>query len=88
MSGKANFPETGLQASLGTLAVLFDPHREIALNERIAPMIAEIRSLILDGYIPTVRLVLCNNGARWTGQADAHYDRAQVFRVGPGAPKT
>ena len=40
------------------------------MNERIAPPIAEIRSLILDGYIPTVRLVLCNNGARWTAQAE------------------
>lgn len=77
LSGKANFPETGLQASLGTLAVLFDPHRETALNERIAPMIAEIRSLILDGYIPTVRLVLCNNGARWTEQADAWVEEAK-----------
>ena len=70
LSGRANFPENGLQSSLRTLEVLFDPYREVALNERIAPPIAEIRSLILDGYIPTVRLVLCNNGARWAEQAE------------------
>ena len=70
LRGTANFPENGLQASLRTIEVLFDPYRDVALNERIAPPIAEIRSLILDGYIPTVRLVLCNNGARWTEQAE------------------
>ena len=70
LSGAANFPENALQTALRTVEVLFDPYREVALNPRIAAPIAEIRSLILDGYIPTVRLVLCNNGARWTAQAD------------------
>ena len=69
-SGTANFPENGLQSALRTVGVLFDPYRKVTLNPRIAPPIAEVRSLILDGYIPTVRLVLCNNGARWTAQAD------------------
>ena len=70
LRGTANFPENDVRSVLRTLEVLFDPYREIALNERIAPLIAEIRSLILDGYIPTVRLLLCNNGARWTQQAE------------------
>ena len=70
LRGTANFPENGLQSALRTLEVLFDPYREVELNERIAPPVAEIRSLILDGYIPTVRLLLCNNGARWTEQAE------------------
>ena len=70
LSGTANFPENGLQSALRTVAVLFDPYRKVTLNPRIAPPIAEVRSLILDGYIPTVRLVLCNNGAKWTSQAD------------------
>ena len=70
LSGAANFPENALQSALRTIGVLFDPEREVTLNPRIAPPIAEIRSLILDGYIPTVRLVLCNNGAKWTSQAD------------------
>ena len=80
LRGTANFPENGLQASLRTIEVLFDPYRDVALNERIAPPIAEIRSLILDGYIPTVRLVLCNNGARWTEQAEGWVREAkQVY---------
>lgn len=70
LTGEANFPENGVRAMLQTIEVLFDPHREVALNRRIAPFIEEIRSLIRDGYIPTVRVVLCNNGAQWVPQAD------------------
>ena len=77
LSGDANFPENGVRASLQTIEVLFDPHREVALNKRIAPLIEEIRSLIRDGYIPTVRVVLCNNGARWTPQADGWVREAE-----------
>ncbi len=70
LRGTANFPENDLRNALRTLGVLFDPHRDVALNERIAPLVADIRALILDGYIPTVRLVLCNNGSRWTEEAE------------------
>jgi hypothetical protein len=71
LSGTANFPETGVQSAVQTVEMLFDPQRRVALNERLEPHIAEACSLIVDGYIPTIRIVLCNNGARWTSQADA-----------------
>lgn len=77
LRGTANFPENGLQSALRTIEILFDPYREVALNERIAPPIEDIRSLIVDGYIPTVRLVLCSNGARWTEQADVRVQEAK-----------
>lgn len=51
------------------MATLFDPAKKIELNDRIAPKVEEIRSLVRDGYIPTVRVVLCNNGAKWNDQA-------------------
>jgi len=70
LSGEANFPENGVQKAVDTIQVLFDPYRKVALNEKIAPKIEEIRSLIRDAYIPNVRVILCNNGAQWTVQAD------------------
>ena len=70
LSGKANFPENDVQKASSTVRVLFDPNRDVALNPRIAPKIEEIRSLIRDGYIPNVRVILCNNGDKWTSQAD------------------
>lgn len=69
LSGTANFPENGVQKALDTIAVLFDPARQLHLNERLAPRIEEIRSLIREGNIPVVRVVLCNNGAVWPDSA-------------------
>ena len=70
LAGTANFPENGVKSALQTIATLFDPDKQVLMNPRIKPRIEEIRSLIRDGYIPNVRVVLCNNGARWTQAAD------------------
>lgn len=75
LSGVFNFPENGVQKAIATVAGLFDPARTLALNERLAPRVEEIRSLIKDGYIPTVRVVLCNNGQKWTGDAQCRIDQ-------------
>ena len=68
--GVANFPENDVQKAINTIQVLFDPYRKVKLNKKIEPKIEEIRSLIRDAYIPNVRVILCNNGAKWTDQAD------------------
>ena len=76
LEGRSNFPENSVQKVVTTVGVLFDPYRAVELNERIEPLVQEVRSLIRDGYIPTVRVVLCNNGSRWTAQADAWIQEA------------
>ncbi len=76
LSGTANFPENGVQKALDTIAVLFDPARQLNLNERLAPRIEEIRSLIREGNIPLVRVVLCNNGAVWPGSAQKRIEQS------------
>jgi len=70
LEGEANFPENGVQKVVDTVQVLFDPYRRVTLNEKIAPKIEEIRSLIRDAYIPNVRVILCNNGAKWNTQSE------------------
>ena len=70
LRGVANFGENDVQKAVNTIHVLFDPYRKVTLNEKIEPKIEDIRSLIRDAYIPNVRVILCNNGARWTDQAD------------------
>lgn len=77
LEGEANFPENGVQKAVDTVQVLFDPYRKVTLNEKIAPKIEEVRSLIRDAYIPNVRVILCNNGASWTGQAENWIDEAK-----------
>ncbi|MEO5365753.1 MAG: AIPR family protein [Magnetococcus sp. WYHC-3] len=71
LEGRANFPENGVQKAVTTVQVLFNPDRKVTLNPKMAPRVEEIRSLIRDAYLPKVRFVLCNNGARWTDQAES-----------------
>ncbi len=77
LGGTANFPENEVQKVLGTARILFDPDRRVTLNEKIAPKIEDVRSLIRDGYIPTVRVVLCNNGDKWVDGVDARIREAE-----------
>ncbi|NWH04469.1 AIPR family protein [Desulfobacter latus] len=69
LDGSANFPENGVQKAVNTVQILFDPSREVDLNPHIKPKVEEIRSMVLDGWIPDVRVILCNNGAMWNDQA-------------------
>lgn len=69
LDGTANFPENGVKTAIHTIATLFDPSKQLDMNERLKPRIEEVRSLIRDGYIPVVKMVLCNNGARWNESA-------------------
>ena len=77
LAGDANFPENGIEKAVNTVRVLFDPYRQVQLNERIKPKIEEIRSLIRDSYIPTVRVILCNNGLPWKAEAKHWIEEAQ-----------
>ena len=65
LDGLANFPENGVQKAVNTIELLFDPSRHVTLNEKLAPVVEEIRSFIRDGYIPRVQFTLCNNGLQW-----------------------
>ena len=42
LSGKANFPENGVQKVVNTVQVLFDPAKKIDLNKYLKPKIEEI----------------------------------------------
>lgn len=76
LDGSANFPENGVQKAVNTVQVLFDPSKEVELNPHIRPKVEEIRSMVLDGYIPDVRVILCNNGTKWTDQAQQWIDQS------------
>ncbi len=76
LRGVANFQENGVRKSVNTVATLFDPAKKVELNDKIAPKVEEIRSLVRDGYIPNVRVVLCNNGTKWNDQAQNWIDQS------------
>lgn len=74
LSGTANFPENGVKTGIQTVGTLFDPSKVLDMNDRLRPRIEEVRSLIRDGYIPVVKMVLCNNGQGWNDSAQKLID--------------
>ena len=76
LAGDANFPQGGVEKVIQAVRYLFDPNAIITTNLRLTERLEEIRSLVRDGQIPRVRVVLCNNGLKWNEVAQQIIDRA------------
>lgn len=76
LDGTAAFPANDVLKMVQTVSLLFDPNATYDMQTPLAPQIEEIRGLVRDGFFPTVRVVLCNNGARWRADGDAHVEAA------------
>lgn len=69
LEGASNFPQTGIEKLIQAVGILFDPYKAITVNPNLKPRIEEIRSFVADGYLPQVRVIACNNGLAWKGEA-------------------
>jgi hypothetical protein len=69
-----NFPANAVEKSINTIKNIFDPNRQMQLNDRSREKVNEIRSFIADGDIPYVTFVLINNGLKWNQDAQNHID--------------
>ena len=88
----AAFPENDIARMIDAIGALFDPERQVTVNERLRHRIEEIRAFVADGAIPAVTAIAANNGARWAAQAQQRIDHAtrnfgnqvEWRHVGPG----
>ncbi|MBF0336329.1 MAG: AIPR family protein [Nitrospirae bacterium] len=79
LEADANFPENGILKLTNAIGCLFDPSLPLKyINPSLTAKVEEVRSLIKDGYIPQVRVFVCNNGLRWN-QAGEEYIRRAAF---------
>ena len=76
LAGDSAFPENGVTKVIQTVKYLFDPSAPIQVNDLLVKRVEEIRSLVRDGEIPQVRVILCSNGQKWTAQAQTLIDLA------------
>lgn len=76
LDGDSNFPANAVEKAVNTVKNIFDPSASIVLNEKSREKVEEIRSFILDGYIPYVTFVMLNNGLIWNQDAQNHIDNA------------
>lgn len=76
LEGVKGFPQSGVEKAVQAVRALFDPGAPLELNPRLRAQVEEVRSLILDGNIPRVRVLLCSNGESWKRpEAQAIIDR-------------
>lgn len=78
LDGVAGFPENGIAALIEAIGTLFDPARQVSLNDRLAQRVEDIRSFVRAGAIPHVTAVAANNGQRWSSDAEDRIDRARA----------
>jgi hypothetical protein len=75
----SNFPSNEVQKVINTIWTIFDRDKDVkTLNSTLKSEIEEIRSMISDGYIPVVKVVLFNNGLIWNAEGQQHLDNANL----------
>ncbi|MBQ8708303.1 MAG: AIPR family protein [Succinivibrionaceae bacterium] len=72
----ACFPSNAVEKAVNAVSTIFDPASRTLLNESSRRKADEIRSLILDGFIPYVTFVMLNNGEKWNDAAQLCIDNA------------
>ncbi len=80
LDGASNFEENAVIKMIHAIGSLFDPDKAVSLRNNLLLRVEEIRSLVRDGNIPTVRVFLCNNGKYWTRIAQEKIDIAGFGR--------
>jgi hypothetical protein len=77
--GEANFPSNDVQKIINVVKNIFNPSICIQANNDIVAKVEEIRSLMLnEGALPTVDIILCNNG-KWLDELGQSYIDAAKF---------
>ena len=78
LDANAQFPENDVKNMVLAVKALFDPGRKVTVNERLSQKLEEIRSFVADGALPTVHVILCNNGLKWNEVAQGHIDAERL----------
>ncbi|MCX4240673.1 AIPR family protein [Paraliomyxa miuraensis] len=76
LAGRSGFPAAEIPKLIETIRTIFDPDKPLSKMKDIEAVVEEIRSRMREGAIPTIRVVLCNNGPRWGPDGDARIEAA------------
>ena len=71
---ESNFPANAIEKAVNTVRAVFDPQKQMELNENSRKAVTEIHSYLLDGYIPFVTYVCINNGLKWNIDGQNHIE--------------
>ncbi len=76
LENDSNYPANSVLRVIDAVKSIFDPSRNMQLNNELKLKVEEIRSLISDGFIPVVKAVLINNGLPWSEEGQKHIENA------------
>ena len=66
----STFPTNSIQKIIDTVGTLFDLNKVLLANDKLKARVEEIRSYLENGYVPTVKCVMVNNGSIWHQEGD------------------
>lgn len=75
-----NFPENSVLILINAVGQIFNPSANFSSNKRLESKINEIRSYLVDGYIPRIKWICLSNGLRWVKQVDEHIKNANFLK--------
>lgn len=79
LEGNKNFPQNGIEKLIKAVTYIFNPTANLgSVNQRVETKIETIRSYIVDGVIPKVRIIACSNGIIWNDIAQSDIERAKL----------
>jgi hypothetical protein len=70
----SNFSANAIEKAVNTIKGVFDPQKQMRLNEGSRAVVTDIHSHLLDGYIPLVTFVCINNGLKWDSSGQNYID--------------
>ncbi len=78
LDGSKAFPANEIAKLVRVVQLIFDPGLSYSANPLLEAQVEEIRSLVLEGNIPFVRIVTCNNGQQWDANGQQHIDTSDL----------
>lgn len=75
--GNNHFPANDVQKMVSVVRTIFDPNQTYQASPQLKARIEEIRSIMVnEGTIPSIEIVLCNNGLSTNREGQGYIDNA------------
>lgn len=82
LDGRSGYSANSIVRVIQTIRQIFNQKNKVAANSRLSEKITEVRSLLLDRYIPEVHVVLCNNGKKWEANGEQEIENSGLRSEG------
>ncbi|MGL9810088.1 AIPR family protein [Enterococcus sp. DIV0970a] len=72
----SSFPTNSIEKAVNTIKTVFAPSMDMMLNSLSQAVVDEIRSYLLEGYLPDITFVCLSNGSIWNDEGNRYIANA------------